>query len=314
MSKILKGVAAVLGLAAAAEAGGTAYFYRRTMKRYNAKTERTMKMSGVDWMQYMPMMKERREWLEEQSHEDVWIKSKDGLRLHGTYFKGDEGNKAVICFHGYTSQGMNDYSSLSRYYLDHGFRVLLIDERAHGQSEGTYIGFGTMDRLDGMEWIRWMIEKIGDDAQIMLHGNSMGGATVCMIGGMELPSQVKGIVSDCAFTSAKDVFTHVLHSMYHLPAFPMIQIADRVNRRNAGYGLDDCNAAREVRKAKVPYLFIHGEKDVFVPCWMCEEIYKNCASPKTKLIFKDAGHGESYYKDTEAYEKALDSFIGGIMK
>ena len=47
---------------------------------------------------------------------------------------------------------------------------------------------------------------------------------------------------------------------------------------------------------------------------MCEEIYKNCASPKTKLIVKDAGHGESYYKDTEAYEGALDSFIGGIMK
>lgn len=314
MSKILKGAAAILGLAAAAEAGGTAYFYRRTMKRYNAKTERTMKMSGVDWEQYIPMMKGRREWLEEQPHEDVWITSKDGLRLHGTYFKGEGGNKAVICFHGYTSQGMNDYGCLSKYYLDHGFRVLLIDERAHGQSEGTYIGFGTMDRLDGMEWIRWMINDIGEDAQIMLHGNSMGGATVCMIGGMELPPQVKGIVSDCAFTSAKDVFTHVLHSMYHLPAFPMIQIADRVNRRNAGYGLDDCNAAREVRKAKAPFLFIHGDKDIFVPCWMCEEIYKNCASPKTKLIFKGAGHGESYYKDTEAYEKALDSFIGGIMK
>ena len=86
----------------------------------------------------------------------------------------------------------------------------------------------------------------------------MGGATVCMMSGLDLPPQVKGIVSDCAFTSAKDVFTHVLHSMYHLPAFPMIQIADRLNRRNAGYGLDDCNAAREVRNAKVPFLFIHG--------------------------------------------------------
>ena len=95
---------------------------------------------------------------------------------------------------------------------------------------------------------------------------------------------------------------------------PMIQIADKLNKRNAGYGLDECNAAREVRKAQVPFLFIHGEKDIFVPCWMCEEIYKNCASQKTKLIVKDAGHGESYYKDMEAYERALDSFIGGIMK
>ena len=314
MSRILKGAAAVLGLLTAAEAGGTAYFYRRTMMRYNAKTERTMKMSGVDWEKYIPLMQERREWLMEQPHEDVWITSHDGLKLHGTYFKGSEGSRAVICFHGYTSKGLNDYGSLSYYYLKHGFRMLLIDERAHGESEGTYIGFGTMDRLDGMRWVEWMVEKIGKDAQILLHGNSMGGATVCMMGGLKLPEQVKGIVSDCAFTSAKDVFTHVLHSMYHLPAFPMIQIADKLNKKNAGYGLDECNAAREVRKAEVPFLFIHGEKDVFVPCWMCEEIYKNCASPKTKLIVKDAGHGESYYKDTEGYEAALDSFIGGIMK
>ena len=314
MGRLLKGAAALLGIAAAAEAGGTAYFYRRTMKRYNAKVERTIKMSGVDWESHFPFMHERSDWMMAQPHEDVWIRSKDGLKLHGTYFPGNGGTKAVICFHGYTSKGLNDYGSLSYYYLDHGFRMLLIDERAHGDSEGTYIGFGTMDRLDGLEWVRWMIEKTGDDAQILLHGNSMGGATVCMMGGMDLPRQVKGIVSDCAFTSARDVFTHVLHSMYHLPAFPMIQIADRVNRKKAGYGLDDCNAAREVRKAKVPFLFIHGDEDIFVPCWMCEEIYKNCASPKTKLIVKGAGHGESYYKDTKAYEEALDVFIGGIMK
>ena len=86
----------------------------------------------------------------------------------------------------------------------------------------------------------------------------------------------------------------------------MIPIADAVNRKKAGYGLDDCNAAREVRKAKVPILFIHGDSDSFVPCHMCEELYENCASQKMKLIVKGAGHCESYYKETEQYEKALD--------
>ena len=164
-------------------------------------------------------------------------------------------------------------------------------------------------RLDKL----YLVTQISD-AQILLHGNSMGSATVCMMSGLELPPQVKGIISDCAFTSMKEVFTHVLHSMYHIPAFPMLQIADWANKRQVGYGLDDLSSAREVRKAKVPFLFIHGEDDVFVPCWMTEEIYKNCASPKTKLIVKGAGHGESYYKDTEGYERAMDSFIGGIIK
>ena len=141
MGRLLKGAALLLGAAAAAEAGGTAYFYRRTMKRYNAKVERTIKMSGVDWESHFPFMHERSDWMMAQPHEDVWIRSKDGLKLHGTYFPGNGGTKAVICFHGYTSKGLNDYGSLSYYYLNHGFRMLLIDERAHGDSEGTYIGF-----------------------------------------------------------------------------------------------------------------------------------------------------------------------------
>lgn len=92
----------------------------------------------------------------------------------------------------------------------------------------------------------------------------------------------------------------------------MIQISSLVNRKKAGYGLDDCNAAREVQKAEVPILLIHGDADTFVPCSMCEKIYENCASKKQKLIVKGAAHAESYYKDTEAYEQALNEFIGGI--
>lgn len=130
-----------------------------------------------------------------------------------------------------------------------------------------------------------------------------------MTSGLDLPKQVKGIISDCAFTSPKDVFTHVLNNMYHLPAFPIIQGADILNKRFAGYGIDECNALREIEKNTLPILFIHGDKDTFVPVEMCDKLYELCPSPKHKLIVKDAAHAESYYKDTENYEKALDSFF-----
>ena len=314
MKKKYTAAAVFLGLLAVSEAGGSAYFYRRTMKRNRVKMERTMKMAGTDWNQYKDFMKERKNYMMAQPHEDVWITSEDGLKLHGTWFPREDETKVVICFHGYTSQGMNDYIGLSGYYLKRGYSMLLVDERAHGQSEGEYIGFGCLDRKDALGWIGWVLKECGESVQILLHGTSMGGSTVLMASGLELPPQVKGIVSDCAFTSPKYVFTHVLHTMYHLPAFPMIQIADRVNKEKAGYGLDECNAAREVQKATVPILFIHGEADTFVPCRMCKEIYENCASPKQILTIPGAAHAESYYKDTAAYEQALDTFTGGMIK
>ena len=96
----------------------------------------------------------------------VYIRSGDGLKLHGTYFPGQGSGKLVICFHGYTSKGMSDYIGLSNYYLPRGYQMLLVDERAHGDSEGTYIGFGCLDREDALLWITYAVKRFGSGCQI----------------------------------------------------------------------------------------------------------------------------------------------------
>lgn len=314
--KILKKGIACAGALIAAGAVETAYFYRRTMKRQNADVKRTIKMAGTDWSQYADILAERKAFMLEQPHEDVYRIAFDGLKLHATYFpaikKQGEKKRIVICFHGYTSKGLADFIGLTDYYFRHGYAMLHPDARAHGSSEGEYIGFGCLDRKDAMKWIDWAIQKCGEDVEIFLHGISMGGATVLMTSGLELPVQVKGIISDCGFTSPKEVFTHVLKNMYHLPSFPVIPCADILNKRLAGYGMDECNAKREVAKAKVPILFIHGSKDTFVPVQMCQELFHCCVSPKKKLIVDGAAHAESYFKDMTAYEKILDEFTENL--
>lgn len=309
---IIRNIVVGAGVLLGAGAIETAYFYRRTMIRQNADMERTVKMAGTDWSQYSEILAERKAFMLSKPHEDVYQESFDGLKLHAAYFppiKETDKKRIVICFHGYTSKGLADFTGLTDYYFRKGFAMLHPDARAHGESEGKYIGFGCLDRKDALGWINWVIEKSGEDVEIYLHGISMGGATVLMASGMELPPQVKGIVSDCGFTSPKEVFTHVLHTMYHLPSFPIMQGAEIVNRKLAGYGMDECNAKREVTKAKVPILFIHGSKDTFVPTRMCQELYDCCASKKKILTVEDAAHGESYYKNMNVYESALDEFI-----
>lgn len=314
----MNGLKALLGIgatAAAVEYGIAAYFFKRTILRQNATTERTIDMAGTDWSQYMPRMKVWKEWMLEQPHEDVWIRSVDGLKLHGTYFPGDgnvEHKKLVIGFHGYTSKGMSDYIGLSNYYLKRGYKMLLVDERAHGESEGTYIGFGCLDRKDAMKWISFAEEKVGADGQIWLHGTSMGAATVLMTSGLKLQASVKGIISDCAFTTAWEVFAHVLKTQYYLPEFPVMQIADQMVKKRAGYSLKECSAAEEVKHATVPILFIHGDADTFVPCTMCRKIYDECTTDKEILIVEGAGHCESFYKDQESYEAKLTAFLEGM--
>jgi len=319
MLHIAAGVAAAGIAVVAGEYAITSYFYNRVMVRANAKREKTQKMAGTDWDKYIPHIRECKAKLAELPHEDLYIQSADGLKLHATYFPCEEGletgmPKIAICFHGYTSEGMNDYSTLALFYLKNGYHLLLVDQRAHGKSEGKYIGFGCLDRQDAKLWIEEMIKKLGEDCRILLHGDSMGGSTVLMTTGLELPSQVKAAISDCAFTSPWEVFTAVLKNMYHLPPFPIMQLSNRMVKKNAGYELDECNARREVAKAKIPILFIHGDSDSFVPCSMVYELYEACKSEKKLVIVEGAGHVESCYRDAELYEGAIEEFIFPMME
>lgn len=298
---------------AAAEYGLARYFFNRTMLRSNATRERTTQMAGTDWDAYIPHIRECKEWLGRQYTENWSVLSRDGLALFGTFLPVRDAKGTVLCFHGYTSEGIHDFPCLAKFYVEAGYQVLMVDQRAHGRSEGTYIGFGCLDRWDALSWILEVVERLGGDLSIFLHGISMGGAVVLMTSGMKLPPQVKGIISDCGFTSAWDVFSSVLHTRYHMPAFPLLQIADRMARAKAGYGLAECNAAREVEKAEVPILLIHGDADTFVPCRMCYEIYEHCKSDARLKIVKGASHAEAYHKDPAGYEKAVASFLEDVM-
>ena len=290
------------------------YFFNRTIIRKNAKRENTQEMAGTDWEEYIPKICECKEKLKKLPKEDMFIQSEDGLKLHATFFPCQGSKNVVICFHGYTSEGLNDYTTLAVFYLNNGYNLLIVDERAHGQSEGKYIGFGCLDRYDAKLWIYSMIEKLGEDCKILLHGDSMGGATVLMTTGLELPSQAKAAVSDCAFTSPREIFAYVLKNTYHLPPTLILNIANQMVKKKAGYELDECNARREVAKSSIPILFFHGGADNFVPCYMGHEIYNACRSEKKLVIVEGAGHVESCYRDTNLYEGAIEEFIFPFME
>lgn len=312
---ILITLAILLACACVAIAGTTIYFFVFTIHRKPTATLEHNIGANTEWNKHLDFISKCREWLNQQKTKNVFIQSDDGLKLHATLLKNENASKkTVICFHGYTSCSTNDYVALSKFYYEQGFNLLLVDERAHGQSDGKYIGFGVLDRRDALRWIDYTVKLFGDDSTIFLHGISMGAATVLMTSGLTLPNNVKTIVADCGFTSAYDVFSHVLKRDYHIPKFPIMSLTDLLTKAFAGYGYKDVNTLDEVAKTKVPIIFIHGSKDDFVPVWMSEQNYKACASDKQLLIIDGADHAEAYYVDKEAYEKAIIAFIDKYAK
>jgi fermentation-respiration switch protein FrsA (DUF1100 family) len=287
------------------------YFYgvaiKRTPKEFLNKTPDLKvdpPVAGASWA-------EGAEWVSRQNFRNVELISGDGLKLRGYYLESARASgRTAIIAHGYSGKAKDMGASAKNYYEELGYNVLMPDARGHGESEGSYLGFGWPERRDYLQWIRFILEETGPDAQIVLHGVSMGGATVLMTAGEELPPQVKAIVADCGYTSVKAQLSYQLWRMYHLPSFPFVHSASLITRMKAGYFFGEASALKQVLKARVPILFIHGDADKFVPFAMMNELYNACRSPKEKLVVHGAGHGLAYDTDKTEYVRKVDQFVG----
>lgn len=239
---------------------------------------------------------------------ELWsFTSFDGLKLKAHYFQASApSHRYAITVHGYHGN-YTDMMPYAQHYLEAGFNVIMPHLRGHGLSEGSYAGFGYHDHYDLCGWIDLLIEK-DPEAQIILHGMSMGAATVMMASGEYLPSNVKCTIEDAGYADAYEQCTYNLKQLCHLPSFPVLNLVDLLIRARWKFSLRDAVPIRSVSHACVPMLFIHGEADTFVPYSNLQPLYDACNTEKEILSVKDAAHVRSVFTDPEAFFAAIDQF------
>lgn len=247
--------------------------------------------------------------------EEVEVHSFDGLRLYGRYYHLQDHAPIIIFFHGYRCSGLRDGNGIFLYGRKLGFNVLLVDQRAHGKSEGKTITFGIKERYDCAAWIDYMIERFGESQKIYLCGLSMGGATVLMAANIGLPKNVVGIMADCPYSSPKAILCSVIKQM-GFPAKATYWFARLSARLIGGFDTEETSAIEAVKESEIPILILHGDADDFVPCSMSIDCQLACEKQVQLKLIKGAGHGMSHCVDTDSYEEAVYAFFkktGGIL-
>ncbi|WP_047982840.1 alpha/beta hydrolase [Ornithinibacillus californiensis] len=256
----------------------------------------------------LTILEEAEKWYADQEQEILEITSYDDLLLKAGFLENElNSGKVVILAHGYRGD-RNHMDDLVKFYYDQGFDVLMPDSRGHGESEGDYIGYGWHDRKDYVKWIDLLIEQHGAE-QILLHGNSMGASLVLMTSGEELPSEVKGIIADSGYTTVKEELRHQLKHLYHLPAFPILDITSVITKVRAGYFFGEASAIEQVKNNTRPLFIIHGDADELVPTEMAYELYEAAGGEKELWIVPNAGHTKAYSIATEEFQTRLQQFI-----
>lgn len=272
-----------------------------------------LKKNGANVQEYSGYTgsKEEKDWFS-KIRKNVYITSADGLKLHGYEIVNENGNgNYIIACHGYSGSA-NDMARYAKWYYGMGYSLIIPDARAHGTSEGNVRGMGWLERKDIPIWIDKILSE-HKNAKIALFGISMGAATVMMTSGEELPEKVRAIIEDCGYSSAWDEFQKQMKNMFHLPSFPLMNVASAITKIRGGYSLKEASAVDQLAKCKLPVLFIHGEQDQFVPFEMLDTVYEAAQTEKEKLVIENAGHAMSSTKEPEKYWSTVKSFLDEYM-
>ena len=254
-----------------------------------------------------------RAYLKTQKLEDVNIQSDDGLKLHGYFIQGKSGNNHVaIIAHGYVSDG-TCMGENARIYLERGYNVLLIDMRTHGQSEGKYYGMSCVEPADLVKWVAFVNQRFHNQCTIVLHGVSMGAATI--LGYFRYPTDpnVKLIIEDSGFANVATIVKEIGAS-FGLKFLPLMMAGMNLFiKTKAGYSLYEHNPKDAIVNAKIPGVFIHGTADTLILPHNCDEAFELYSGPKEKHIIEGATHALARNQFPKEYrqivENALDHYL-----
>lgn len=243
---------------------------------------------------------------------DTTITGEGGFKLHAVFapaVKPEEAEGAAIVIHGYTDNHIC-FLNLVRMYRDSlNYNVMVPDLHYHGKSEGRAVQMGWLDRLDIIRWID-VTRNVWQNDFMVIHGVSMGGATTMMVSGEDLPEYVGAFVNDCGYSSVWNQFAHNLKQSFHLPAFPVLHSASSVCRRRYGWSFKEASSLNQLAKCERPMLFIHGEKDDYVPT---KDVYKNYEAKskgyKELWIAPGSEHAMSYKDHPAEYTKRVREFL-----
>jgi uncharacterized protein len=206
----------------------------------------------------------------------VSIRSTDGLELAGWWVPGRHPSRAVVLVPGLEGEKSDKHVlKTAPIYVEAGYGVLMIDLRAQGGSEGKRITMGYREARDVRGALSWLKERGFAPGRVVLHGFSMGGATVLRTAP---ESGVAAVVEDSSYASLPLILRQRLPEESGLPSFftPGMFIMGKLFLGIDSWAVQPQEDGQRLCEEGVPLLIIHSKDDEEVPFEHGERIKKAC--------------------------------------
>lgn len=227
--------------------------------------------------------------------------------LFGEYF--DFGfKKAVIIIAG-RSEGCTYSYYFAKPYKESGFNVLVIDNRAHGLSDGRYNCVGIKEYADIIAWAKLLHDDLNNES-VICHGICIGSAAALYaMTCADAPDYLNGLVAEGMFMTFYESFrNHMIADKR--PLFPVLGEVMLLMRIFSGVNVKKHGPVYCINKMKKPVLFLHSKADKFSLPETVPSLYEMCGGPKQLVWFEKGAHSHIRINNEADYDKAIIDFAG----
>jgi alpha-beta hydrolase superfamily lysophospholipase len=239
--------------------------------------------------------------------EKVKLRTSNDLTIDGWYSNSDTAKGCVIFFHGITANKafmLKEAEQIKAW----GYNVLLVDFRAHGNSEGSKSSFGVKE-TDEVEKAFSFAQSRGNK-KIILYGSSLG-SVAAMRSVAEKRITPAAIIADMPFGSLRN-HLKARARVLGFPAEPFAFLVTLWMGIENGYNGFKHQTYDYAGKINCPILMQWGEKDIYVTDKEIKKIFENLKTPNKKLMVYTANHESFLQHDPINWQKNVSAFLDGL--
>ncbi|MFY4775886.1 alpha/beta hydrolase [Metabacillus sp. RGM 3146] len=241
---------------------------------------------------------------------NVIIPSPHGYDIKGSLIAPYDNGRYMIFCHGVTVSRFNSIKYMNL-FLKRGWNVLIYDHRRHGESGGKTTSFGHYEKFDLQAVVNWVRAEYGNDIKLGIHGESMGAVTTLLYAGM-IEDGADFYIADCPFDDFEKQLVYRLKVEFRLPGSLVMPIAKTFLKLRDRYSINDVSPIAVVDRIEHPVLFIHSEKDDYIPYESSRLLYEKKMGAKKIFIAEKGTHAMSYTENREEYQKIINEFLEEI--
>jgi len=238
-------------------------------------------------------------------YDTVQLTTASGKKLEAWYMKADSAKGTVILFHGLNSNKGNVLGEAFE-FNSFGYNTMLVDMRAHGNSEGIVNTLGYKESEEVKLAYDHIVNK--GEKNIVLWGMSLG-AVIITKAIWEYDLKPQKIILEMPFDRLED---HI-RARARISGFPgepfgfFVTFWTGIEQGYWGYAH---KTSRYVKKITCPVLLQWGNNDEYVLKKETEKIFANINSSKKKLeIYKGVGHSPLLAMNSTKWDETVNGFL-----